>query len=107
MEVVLITGDRDYRGKTFAVASVSGNYVTLKGYKQLKKFIKPNPEAGNENFKLIDKRVHISNVAAYDPSSKKPSKITFKIEGEKKVRIYKKSSTAVNESSFVKKKEEK
>ena len=95
MDVVLTTGDSEYRGKKFKVLSVKDGYVTLDGFKKLKKFVKPNPEAGNENFKLIDKKVHISNVAAFDPSSKKQSKITFKIEGGKKIKIYKKSGNEV------------
>ena len=88
MDVVLITGDSEYRGKKFTVSSIDGNHVTLNGYRKLKKFIKPNPEQGNENFKLIDKRVHISNIAAAD-SNGKASKVGFKIEGEVKTKIYK------------------
>lgn len=98
MEVVLTTGDKEYRGKKFIVESVLDDYVTLKNYKKLKKFIKPNPEQGNENFKLIDKKVHISNVAAVDNDGK-ISKIGFKIESDGiKKRIYKttKSEASVN-----------
>jgi large subunit ribosomal protein L24 len=39
----------------------------------------------------MEKAIHVSNVAALDPETKKPTRIGFKIEGNKKIRIAKKS----------------
>jgi large subunit ribosomal protein L24 len=91
MQVRLITGDREYRGKDFKVLEVFDNYVILDGYKQIKKFVKPTQEDPNTTFKMLPKRVHISNVAAIDSQTKAISKITYKQIDGKKTRVLKKT----------------
>jgi len=95
MQVSLITGDKAYRGKIFKVLNIIEDYVTLEGYKQIKKFVKPTQENPNDNFKMLEKKVHISNVAAVDSKTNIVSKITYKTIDGKKVRIFKKTNNTI------------
>ena len=52
---------------------------------------------GGDTGGIVDKvmPLHISNVAFVDPKTSKPTRLGFKIEGDKKVRIAKKSGQTV------------
>ena len=39
--------------------------------------------------------IHVSNVALVDPKTNKPTKVGYKVENGKKVRVAKKSSTVI------------
>ncbi len=88
--VVVLAGK--YKGKTGKVLAThpSLNKVTVEGINIVKKHLKPNrlyPQGG-----IIDitKPIWVSKVAAYEPTTKKPSKIGYKIDKEgKKTRIFK------------------
>jgi large subunit ribosomal protein L24 len=56
------------------------------------------PSQTNPNGGIVNKEasLHISNVAIADPSSGKPTRVGFKIEGDKKVRVAKKSGEVIN-----------
>ena len=71
------------------------NKVIVEGVNVAKKHMKPsnaNPDGG-----IVDKEMPIdaSNVMVYDAKAKKPSRIGYKVEGNKKTRITKKSGNAV------------
>ncbi len=69
--------------------------VVVEGVNMKKKHMKPtqqNPEGGIEEFEAP---IHVSNVMAYDSKAKTASRITFKEENGKKVRVYSKSGAAV------------
>ncbi len=40
--------------------------------------------------------IHLSNIAVADPSDGKPTRVGFKIEGDKKVRVAKRSGATIN-----------
>jgi large subunit ribosomal protein L24 len=86
------------KGKTGAVLAVHpfDNKVTVEGVNIVKKHVKPNK--ANPQGAIIDlhKSVHVSKVGIVDPTTKKPSRIGFKIEKDgSKVRVYKQSGKEI------------
>jgi len=80
-QVVLIAGrDKGKRGRVLAVAPMRGK-VKVEGAAIIKRHQKP---AGNRGGGIIDKEawVDISNVLVVDPQSGKPSRVSYKIEGD-------------------------
>ena len=96
-EVVVLTGrDKGKRGKVNKV--LSDGTLIVSGIQMVKKHQKPNPQAGIAGG-IVEKEAPIqaSNVAIYNPSTKKADRVGFKNqEGGKKVRIFKSSGAAVD-----------
>lgn len=88
---IVITCGKD-RGKRAVVLRYSGeDYVVIQGLNKIKKHVKPNPNKGTVGgITEIEKPIHISNIAIYNPTSKKPDRVGFKFDDSNtKVRIYK------------------
>ena len=87
-EVIVKVG-RD-KGKIGKISKVitSNEKVVITGVNVSKKHQKPSQDSKGG---IIDKEmpIHISNILAYDAKSKKSSKVGFKIEDGKKIRILK------------------
>jgi len=69
--------------------------VIVEGVNMKKKHLKPtqaNPDGGIAEFEAP---IHVSNVMAYDSKKKVASRIGFKEEKGKKVRVYKKTGATV------------
>jgi large subunit ribosomal protein L24 len=83
-----------YKGKISTILKThpTENKVTVEGVNVVKKHQKPNKEHPQGAIVELTKPVWVSNVAAYDPSVKKASKITVitKKDGNK-VRTFKAS----------------
>ena len=80
-QVVLMTGrDKGKRGRVLAVAPARGK-VKVEGSGMIKRHQKP---AGNRGGGIIEKEawVDISNVQIVDPQSGKPSRVSYKIDGD-------------------------
>ena len=80
-QVVLIAGrDKGKRGRVLAVAPMRAK-VKVEGAAMIKRHQKP---AGNRGGGIIDKEawIDISNVLVVDPQSGKPSRVSYKIEGD-------------------------
>ena len=80
-QVVLIAGrDKGKRGRVLAVAPMRGK-VKVEGAGMIKRHQKA---AGNRGGGIIDKEawIDISNVLIADPQSGKPSRVSYKIEGD-------------------------
>ena len=80
-QVVLIAGrDKGKRGRVLAVAPMRGK-VKVEGAAMIKRHQKP---AGNRGGGIIDKEawIDISNVLVVDPQSGKPSRVSYKIDGD-------------------------
>ena len=87
-EVIVKVGkDKGKIGKISKVIT-SNEKVVITGVNISKKHQKPSQDSKGG---IIDKEmpIHISNILAYDAKSKKPSKVGFKIEDGKKIRILK------------------
>ncbi len=96
-EVIVIAG-KD-KGAIGNVSSVLENKVIVNGVNVAKKHVKPNPNTGVEGG-VVDKEmpIHISNVALYNPETKKAGRIGFRINKDKdnnKERFFKSNNKVV------------
>lgn len=94
--VIVLTG-RD-KGKTGDVLKVLPNDRALvNGINLVKKHTKPNPMTGATGG-IVEKEasIHISNIAIYNSKAKKADKVAIKVDGDKKVRIFKSDGSNVD-----------
>jgi large subunit ribosomal protein L24 len=91
-EVVVISGK--YKGVKGEVleARPTESRVVVAGVNRHKWHIKPTQ---NEAGHIVDREapIHVSNVALVDPKTKKPTRVGYKMEKGKKVRVARKSGT--------------
>jgi large subunit ribosomal protein L24 len=96
-DVVVVTGkDKGKRGTV--TLRVDAEYVLVEGVNRAKKHVKPNPMKG-EAGGIVDKDmpIHISNVALFNPASKKADRVGFKmLDDGRKVRVFKSNGELVN-----------
>ena len=95
-EVIVIAGkDKGRRGKV--VKLVGDNRLIVSGVNMVKKHQKANPQMGVAGA-IVDKEapLQISNVAILNKTTQKADRVGFKIEGDRKIRIYKSSGEAIN-----------
>ncbi len=95
-DVIVLTG-KD-KGKEGKVLKVLGGKVLVQGINRVKKHQKGNPHAGISGG-IIDKDmpIDISNVAIYNPETKKADRVGFKfLEDGKKVRYFKSTNEVVD-----------
>lgn len=93
--IVLVGKDRGRRGK---VQSVNGERVLIDGINLVKKHAKGNPQMGDPGgIQEKELPVHISNVALFNPSTKKGGRIGFRTNDEgQKERFFRSDSSAVD-----------
>ena len=95
-DVIVLSGK--YRGKTGKVTAThpADNKVTVEGVNIVKKHMKPtqaNPQGGIIE---ITKPIWVSKVAIVDPSTKKASRIGYKVNKDgDKVRVFKQSGKEI------------
>lgn len=93
--VRVIAGDhKGSEGKVLRVLREK-NKAIVEGVNMVSKHVKPsaaNPQGG-----ILKKEaaIHISNIQLVDPKSNGVTKVAYKVEGDKKVRISKKSNQAL------------
>ncbi|WP_412478106.1 50S ribosomal protein L24 [Azonexus sp. IMCC34839] len=96
-EVVVITGkDKGKRG--VVLTRVDEQRVVVEGVNRAKKHVKPNPIKGVAGG-IVEKDmpIHISNVALFNPATKKADRVGFKsLEDGRKVRVFKSNGELVN-----------
>ena len=96
-DVVVVTGkDKGKRGTV--TLRVDAEYVVVEGVNRAKKHVKPNPMKG-EAGGIVDKDmpIHISNVALFNPTSKKADRVGFKmLDDGSKVRVFKSNGELVD-----------
>ena len=95
-EVIVLTGkDKGKRGKVQRV--LDEKRVLVSGINMVKKHTKPNPQMGIAGG-IVEKEapIQVSNVAIFNPATNKADRVGFRVEGDKKVRIYKSSGEAVD-----------
>jgi large subunit ribosomal protein L24 len=93
----VITGkDKGKRGTV--LRRVSEEHVLVEGVNRAKKHVKPNPVKGVAGG-IVDKDmpIHISNVALFNPATKKADRVAFKsLDDGRKVRVFKSNGELVN-----------
>ena len=96
-EIVVITGkDKGKRGTV--LRRVDDEHVLVEGVNRAKKHVKPNPIKGVAGG-IVDKDmpIHLSNVALFNPATKKADRVGFKtLEDGRKVRVFKSNGELVN-----------
>ena len=94
--VVVITGrDKGKRGDVARV--VDAEHVVVAGINQVKKHQRPNPMKGEQGGIVNkDMPIHVSNVALWNPVTKKADRIGFRtLEDGRKVRFFKSNGELV------------
>ena len=96
-EVVVVTGkDKGRRGTV--LRRVGEEHVLVEGVNRAKKHVKPNPMKGQAGG-IVDKDmpIHLSNVALFNPATKKADRVGFKmLDDGRKVRVFKSNGELVN-----------
>ena len=88
-EVVVIAGKDLGKKGTVQKISKFNNKVVITGINLIKKHTKPNPQLG-ETGGIVEKEaaIDLSNIAIWNPQKKKADRISFQIDGDKKIRVY-------------------
>ena len=96
-DVIVLSGrDKGKRGTVLKM--LANDRVLVNDVNIVKKHVKPNPNKG-ETGGIIEKEapIHVSNVAVYNPQSKKADRIGFKfLEDGTKVRFFKSNGEVVD-----------
>jgi large subunit ribosomal protein L24 len=94
-KVVVITGrDKGKRGEILKVLR-DENRVIVQGVNMAQRHQRQtmNQEGGIHQKELA---IHVSNVALIDPKTDKPTRVGYKMDGERKVRIARRSGEALD-----------
>ena len=89
-EVIVLAG-RDKGKRGTVLRKVDAEHVVVEGVNRVKKHQRPNPMKGQQGG-IVDKDlpIHVSNVALYNPATKKADRVGVKtLDDGRKVRIYK------------------
>ena len=95
---VVVTAGKDKGKRGTVVRRVDADHVVVEGVNRAKKHVKPNPIKGVAGG-IVDKDmpIHISNVALFNPATKKADRVGFKsLEDGRKVRVFKSNGELVN-----------
>lgn len=92
--IVLVGKDKGKLGKVSKV--LEKNKLLVDGINTVKKHQKGNPNLGVSGG-IVDKDmpIDVSNVALYNPKTKKADRVGFRIDGDKKVRYFKSTKDVV------------
>ena len=95
-DTVYVNAGND-KGKTGKVLSVipSKDRAIVEGVNMVKKHTKPNSKQPQGGIVEQEAGIHISNLQLIDPKSGKPTRVGYRMDGDKKVRYAKKSGEEV------------
>ena len=92
--VVLAGKDKGRQGAVLKVLP-SDNRVVVSGLNMVQRHTRPSQTDPQGGIKNKEASIHLSNVAVVD-SKGKPTRVGFKLEGDKKVRIAKTTGEVIN-----------
>ncbi|HMH19182.1 MAG TPA: 50S ribosomal protein L24 [Burkholderiales bacterium] len=96
-DVIVTTGrDKGKRGTVLRI--VDARHLVVEGVNRVKKHQRPNPMKGLTGG-IVDKDmpIDVSNVALYNPQTKKADRVGFKLmENGRKVRVFKSNGEMVD-----------
>jgi len=96
-EVVVLSG-RDKGKRGTVVRRVDADHLVVEGVNRVKKHQRPNPMKGITGG-IVDRDlpIHISNVALFNPATKKADRVGVKTLGDgRKVRVFKDNGEQVD-----------
>ena len=96
-EVIVIAG-RDKGKRGTVLRRVDGEHVVVEGVNRVKKHQRPNPMKGQTGGIVdLDKPIHISNVALFNPATKKADRAGIKaLDDGRRVRVFKANGEQVD-----------
>jgi len=96
-DVVVIAGkDKGKRGTV--LNRVDEERLVVEGVNRVKKHVKPNPMKGQPGG-IVEKEmpIHVSNIALFNPASKKADRVGFKmLDDGRKVRVFRSNGEVVD-----------
>jgi large subunit ribosomal protein L24 len=95
---VIVLAGRDKGKRGTVLRRVDAQHVVVEGVNRVKKHQRPNPMKGEQGG-IVDKDmpIHISNVALFNPATKKADRAGIKVlDGGKKVRVFKDNGEQVD-----------
>ncbi|MDX1769958.1 MAG: 50S ribosomal protein L24 [Planococcaceae bacterium] len=95
-KVMVISGKEKGKTGTIIASFPKKDRVLVEGLNIVKKHMKPNqanPQGGIVN---QEASIHVSNVMLIDPKSGEPTRVGYKVEDGKKIRIAKKSGESID-----------
>jgi large subunit ribosomal protein L24 len=96
-DIIVIAGrDKGKRGTVLKI--VDARHVVVEGVNRVKKHQRPNPMKGvTGGIADKDMPIDISNVALFNPQTKKADRVGFRLmEGGRKVRVFKSNGEMVD-----------
>ena len=93
--VVLAGKDKGRQGQVLKVTP-KDDRVLVAGVNMVKRHTRPTQGDPQGGIKNKEASLHISNVAFVDPKSGEPTRVGFRLEGDKKVRFAKKSGEVID-----------
>jgi large subunit ribosomal protein L24 len=96
-EVIVIAG-RDKGKRGTVLRRVDDEHVVVEGVNRVKKHQRPNPMKGVTGG-IVDKDmpINVSNIAVFNPGTKKGDRVGFKMLGDgRKVRVFKSNGEQVD-----------
>jgi large subunit ribosomal protein L24 len=94
--VVLLTGkDKGRQGAILRVMP-KDDRVVVEGLNMVQRHTRATQADPQGGIKSKEASVHVSNVALVDPKTGGPTRVGFRVEGDKKVRFAKKSGEVLN-----------
>jgi large subunit ribosomal protein L24 len=96
-DVVVITG-RDKGKRGTVLRRIDDEHLVVEGVNKVKKHQRPNPMKGITGG-IIDKEmpIHLSNVALFNPQTKKADRVGFRLlPNGRKVRVFKSNGEMVD-----------
>jgi large subunit ribosomal protein L24 len=95
-KVMVITGKDKGKTGVILAAFPKKDRVLVEGVNIVKKHTKPNQANPQGGIVSQEAAIHVSNVMPIDPKTGEPTRVGYKIENGKKIRIAKKSGEALD-----------
>ncbi|MDO4951728.1 MAG: 50S ribosomal protein L24, partial [Bacteroidales bacterium] len=95
-DTVYVNAGND-KGKTGKVLSVirDTDRAIVEGINMVSRHTKPNSKQPQGGIIRQEAAIHISNLNLIDPKSQKPTRVGYRMEGDKKIRYAKKSGEEI------------
>lgn len=95
-KVMVITGKDKGKTGVILAAFPKKDRVLVEGVNIVKKHTKPNQANPQGGIISQEAAIHVSNVMPIDPKTGEPTRVGYKVENGKKIRIAKKSGEALD-----------
>lgn len=95
-KVMVISGKEKGKTGTIIAAFPKKDRVLVEGLNIVKKHMKPNQASPQGGIVNQEASIHVSNVMLIDPKSGEPTRVGYKVEDGKKIRVAKKSGESID-----------